>query len=95
MTYDESAALMQDFQFRGRIKVACLTFAAYIFNEAASVAGHSSRLRWAQQTFMNPDQSATQAHAPVVMDAAIQAAGAAVDDPALQTAVENVVNKML
>jgi hypothetical protein len=95
MTYTESAALMQDAEFRGRVKVSALKYADYILNEAATVPGHSSRYKWAQTTFQQPDMMAMQVQPPVVMDAAVQAAGAAITDTALQTAVEGVVNKMI
>lgn len=95
MTYEESAALMQDMTMRGRIKVAALKFADSIMIEPTSASGHNARLRWAQQTFMQPDQVALTLPPPVVMDAAVQSAGAAVTDEALQGAVEAVVNKML
>jgi hypothetical protein len=95
MTYEESSALMNDFAFRGRIKVAALKYADYIFNEANSVQGHNSRENWARRTFQQPEQVATELHPPVVMDANVQSAGAAIDDAALQTAVESVVNKIV
>jgi hypothetical protein len=95
ITYDESAALMQDLAFRGRVKVSCLKFADYILNEAPTVPAHNARVRWANTTFQVPEQSAIQVQPPTVMDPAVQTAGAAITDAALQTAVENVVNKML
>jgi hypothetical protein len=95
MTYEESSALMNDFQFRGRIKVAALKYADYIMNEANNVQGHNSRENWARRTWQMPEQVATELHPPVVMDANVQSAGAAIDDAALQTAVESVVNKIV
>jgi len=93
MTYEESAALMQDIVFRGRVKVAVLKYADSIMIEAASVPGHTSRLRWAQSAFQAPDQVAGQTQPPVIMDPAVQTAGAAITDLALQGAVEGVINK--
>ena len=95
MTYEESAALMNDFQFRGRIKVASLKYADFIMLEAASVPAHNARVRWATGAFQNPELAAQTLHSPVVMDPAVQAEGAAVDDSELQSAVENVINKMI
>jgi hypothetical protein len=95
LTYEQSAELMNDMIFVGRIKVACLTYANYIIGEAANVPAHNTRIKWAQQTFTMPDASATQATPIVVMDVAVQADGAAITDTALQSAVENAVNKML
>jgi hypothetical protein len=95
MTYEESAALMTDPIFRGRVKVACLKYADSIIIEAVSVAGHASRVRWAAQVFQSPDTVAQQVQPPAVMDAAVAAAGKNVTDEALQGAVEAVVNKTL
>jgi hypothetical protein len=95
MTYDESALLMQDQTFRGRIKVSCLFYATYIHGEAPGTAGHAARYRWAQEAYRQPDMVAAQMHSPVVMNAAVQAAGAAIEDAALQTAVESVVNTFI
>jgi hypothetical protein len=86
---------MQDLAFRGRVKVSCLKFADYILLEAATTPAHNARVRWATSTFQMPEQAAIQVQPPTVMDPAVQAAGAAITDAGLQSAVENVVNKML
>ena len=101
LTYEQSAELMANTIFRGRVKVACLKFADYIWGEAASTPGHSTRIKWAQQTFQMPDASAAQVTPTVVMDAAVQAADidtdgdSTIDDAGLQSATENAINKML
>lgn len=95
MTYQESSDLIKDAVFRGRVMIASLKYAEYILNEAPSTPGHSSRYRWAQDTYKQPDFVAAQITPPTVMDGAVQSAGAAVTDAALQSAVEGVVNKML
>ena len=95
MTYAESSELTQSADFRGRVKVACIKYADSIMIEASSVAGHTSRLRWAQSVFAQPDFIAAQVQPPTVMDPAVQAAGAAVEDAALQGAVEATVNKTI
>ena len=95
MTYTESAELMSDATFRGRVKVACLKFADSIMNEASTTTAHGARVRWAQQCFQQPDMIAGQVQPPTVMDGAVQEAGADVTDEALQGAVEAVVNKTL
>ena len=95
LTYDQSAALMTDMAFRGRIKVACLKFADSIMNEASTVPAHNTRERWAISTMNSPDMTATQVQPPTVMDAAVQEAGSAITDGALQGSVEAVVQKML
>jgi hypothetical protein len=86
---------MNDFTFRGRVKVAILRFADSIMLEAATVSGHNARLRWAVQVFQQPENTAGQIQAPTVMDPGIQSAGSAVTDADLQTAVEATVAKLL
>lgn len=95
LTYEQSSDLMNDQVFRGRVKVACLTYANYISGEAASTPAHTTRLKWAQQTFSMPDTSAAAVTPTVVMDAAVQQDGSAITDAALQSATENAINKML
>jgi hypothetical protein len=95
LTYAESSDLMNDAAFRGRVKVACLHFANYIFGEANTVPAHNTRLKWAQKTVEMPDTVTTEVTPPTVMDDAVQAAGAAITDTALQGSVETTVNKLL
>jgi len=95
LSYDASAALMGDAAFRGRVKVACLKFATYITGEVATVPAHSTRIKWAQSTMVNPDAAAATVVPSVVMDTQVQTDGAAITDAALQTSVEATVNKML
>jgi len=95
MTYTESAQLMVDMNFRGRVKVAGLNYATSIMNEEPTVVAHNARLRWAQSMYQQPDAIAAQLQPPVVQDPAVQAAGAEIDDAALQLATETVVNKII
>lgn len=101
LNYEQSAALMNDFEFRGKVQVAALKFADSIMIEASNVPAHNTRFRWATATFQAPGQAAQTLHPPVVMDAGIQAAGVDAEgkslatDPQVQGAVEAVVGKML
>ena len=95
MTYEESAALTIDPEFRGRVKVACLKYADSIMIEPSSTSAHNARVRWATSAMTQPDMVAIQIQPPTVMDPAVQAAGAAIEDIALQGSVEAVVNKLL
>jgi len=96
MSYEETNALSKDATFRGRVSVACVHFADYIVGEAPTTPAHSTRIRWAQQTMVNPDLAVTNCIATVVNDSAVQdAGGAAITDSALQSAVENSINKLL
>jgi len=95
MTYIESAALMTDAEFRGRVKVAALKFSDYVFNEDNSTPAHNTREKWATNCMTNPDMVAANLQPPVVMDAAVQAAGSEITDEALQSAVEGVINRLM
>ena len=93
LTQEQSAALMQDSAFRGRIKVCCLKYANTIpLEPAPHTRGYTSALRWTQQCIMNPDQTAQTVQSSAVMDPAVQDAGSQIGDVALQGAVESVVN---
>ncbi len=95
LTYQESSDLMNDAAFKGRVKIACLHFATYIVGEGPAVPAHTTRVRWAQGVFVSPEAAANQVTPVVVMDAAVQQDGAAITDTALQSAVENSINKMI
>jgi hypothetical protein len=95
LTYEESAALMANGVFRDRIKVACLKYATYIMDEAASVPAHNTRIKWAQNAAITPDAAAMIVQPTVVMDGQVQTDGAEITDLALQTAVETAVNKLI
>lgn len=95
MTYEESALLMQDATFRGRIKVAVLKYSSFIQVEPPETMAHNSRYRWAMTAAQQPDMTAQQIQPMVVMDPQVQLEGATVEDLELQTAVEAVVNKII
>jgi hypothetical protein len=95
LTYEETFALMSDTVFRGRVNIACVNFARYITDEAANTPAHSTRVKWAQNTLVNPEVAVNQVIPTVVTDGQVQADGAAITDPALQSTVETAVNKLL
>lgn len=101
MTYAESATLMTDLDFKGKVKVASLKFADSILIESESVPAHNTRERWALEAFNQPDIMAQRLQAPTVMDASIQGAGvdpqgkSLATDQEVQAATETVVLKML
>jgi nicotinic acid phosphoribosyltransferase len=96
MSYDETAQLMRDATFRGRVSVACVNFSRYITDEAVSTPAHATRYRWAQATLLSPENAVNQVMPTVVTDTAVQdAGGAAITDASLQSAVETAVNKLL
>ena len=94
LTQLESSALMNNFEFRGRIKVCVLKYARFILDEAATVPAHNTREKWAREAGQNPDQVSQQLHPLVVMDPAVQDTGDAIDDAGLQGAVENTINSL-
>lgn len=99
MTQEESAALMRNTDFHGRIQVCCVKYADSIKAANSNAIGHVGLERWADSVFLQPPLIATQLQPPVVMDPGVQTAGvdatgkALVDDVALQGAVEATVNK--
>ena len=95
LSYDQSNMLMQDSNFRGRVKIACLNFSKYIQGEAPSEPAHNTRVRWAQQTIASPDSTAQQTQPMTVMQDSVQTQGSAISDQDLQTAVETAVNGVL
>jgi hypothetical protein len=95
LTYTESATLMTDQDFRGRIKVSALKYSDFIFGEPPDTPAHNTRFKWAQNCASQPDITATQLQPNVVMDAAVQTDGAAITDVGLQSSVETVINKLL
>jgi|SRR6185369_748279 len=95
LTYTASAALMADVDFVNRVKVACLRYADFIFNEAINTPAHSTRIRWAQNTTESPDHAAQTLTPPVVMDPKVQQDGAAITDTNLQSAVETTINRLM
>lgn len=95
LTYDQSFALMNDAAFRGRVQVACLTYAGAITAEESSSVAHNTRLRWAQSVYQSPAMVAAQTTPPVVMNVNIQQTGSAVTDAALLAAVQYVVNTQI
>lgn len=95
ISYQDSADLMKDAVFQGRVKVAALRYATSIVIEQPDVPAHNTRVRWAQSMFQNPDQVTYQVTPIVVMDGAVQDAGASITDAALQTATEYAINKII
>jgi hypothetical protein len=101
MTSDQSAALMSQPQFRGRVQVCCIKYSDSIRSANSSAIGHVSLERWADSVYNQPTQVASQVQPFVVMDPAVQTAGvdaeglSLVGDVELQGAVEATVNKTI
>jgi hypothetical protein len=95
MTYDESALLMTNLEFRGRVKVSALKYAGSIMIRPTSTAAHNTRIRWAQIVTSNRTWSPTSCNRPSSWTRPFKADSADITDVALQTAVEGVVNQMM
>ena len=93
--YKTSSDLMHDPDFNGRTRVACLTYASYISNEAITVPAHTTRLKWAQETFRDSENAVNVIMPILIMDEKVKTAGAAITDPDLQSALETSVNKTI
>lgn len=94
LSQTESADLMKDPVFIGRVKVCCLTYAQYL-QEQLQVPLRGSQMRWIQQVIVQPDQVAQTIVNPVVQNPNVQADGAAIDDPGLQAAVQAVADQIM
>lgn len=92
LSLDQSAQLMKDFTFLGRVKSAALTYAQYL---SLQPANSGAKVRWMQQTMNQPDQMAQQLVSPVVLNPNVQQAGSTIDDPGLQAAVQSVADVMM
>ncbi|PWT72781.1 MAG: hypothetical protein C5B60_09175 [Chloroflexi bacterium] len=88
----ESAALMIDSDFRGRVKVAALKYATYMFMQGGNSV---SRTAWAQRTMQQPDQAAAALVGPVVMNVNVQTLGPNIDDNNLGAAVQYTADMMI
>jgi len=110
MTSDESAYLMTELSFKGRIRVFLISYAETILNEPTSTPRHKSGVDWAVETHRNSDARAMQIQPTVVMDPGIQQAGlmddhndtnpvkrkiSAATDQQVDAAVQAVVNKTI
>ena len=93
MTDLESSELMQDIPLRNRIKVSALRYADVLLIQPIGTEAINTKRNWAQNTQRQPDQVAASLQPQVVMDQAVQTAGAAISDEALQVAVETTVNR--
>ena len=93
--YKTSSDLMHDEAFLGRTRIACLTYAAYIADEAITVPAHTTRLKWAQATFRDSENAVNEIMSILIMDAKVKQFGAAITDADLQSALETSVNKTI
>src|SRR5215475_5832 len=93
--YQQSADLMKDQVFIGRIKVAILKFAAFIVDEPTGTAAHNTRYKWAQNALVDSDAVAMKMAPIVVMDPAVHNQGSSISDAALQSATEAAIQDLL
>ena len=92
LSFAESASLMVDPQFRGRIKVACLAYASRILAGQGATPPLPS---WSIQAYNSPDQIAQNVQPATVMEPGVQSIGGTIDDGGLAFSVENAVQKMV
>jgi hypothetical protein len=93
MTLLELSDLATDITMRNRIKMASLKYADVLANRPLDTPGINGQRSTAKTIQQNPDQYAMQIQPTVVMDSAVQSAGANVTDEALQAAVETSINR--
>jgi hypothetical protein len=95
LNQDQSAQLMTDPTFRGRVKVCCLKYADSVLISTTPVAQQTASVKWAFRCFQMPDTTAQDVQPSAVMDPKVQTAGSAVSDSDLQSAVEASVAKII
>ncbi len=93
-TYAELLTASTDATLNDKIRVACVVAAETVRTEAASVANHTERLKWAQKVFLDPSVEALRMTWAVLAQnrAATLAAITGASDAAVQTAVDAAVN---
>src|SRR5262252_328357 len=98
LTQVQSAALMGDVEFHGRIKVCVVQYSDSIGIQTTPVSTRQKLVQWSFAVQVTPDSIATGLQPFVVKDSKVQDAGvdedghSLVSDADLQTAVETVVN---
>jgi hypothetical protein len=85
----ESANLMNNPDFRNRVKASALQYALFIQTQPNN---SNSRANWAQRMLQSPDQMATQLAGGVVMNVNVQQGGENVTDQNLAAAVQVVAD---
>jgi hypothetical protein len=101
MTSDQTAALMQDPNFRGRVQVACVRYSDSIKTANSNAIGHVGLERWADAVYAAPMQIAMQVQPFVATDPTIQETGvdengiSLASDAQVQGATEATVNKTI
>lgn len=93
LTYEESAALMSDPVFRGRVKAAVVSYAGTLL--ATPPPNNPPLFMWARNTYNNPELATQLVVPPSVMNVNVQTEGPDISDPALLATVEYVVGGLL
>lgn len=94
-TYDELLTAAEHEGLNKRVRVACVIAADAICNELATVTNHINRMLWAKSVFQNPQSEAQRMLWAVLAQnkAATLAAITGANDAAVQTAVNNAVDR--
>lgn len=101
LTDNESAALMINTSFQGRVKVCALRYAQALMAQTSPPAT-GAEYRWANQVMNNPQMFAGTLASPTVLDPGIQGAGidttsgdSTADDATVYAAVQAVANRLM
>lgn len=92
LNFAQSAALMNNLDFRGRVKVAALQYATALLAQPGS---SNSKASWVQRTMQQPDTTAQVLVPAVVLNVNVQNAGADITDQDLAAAVQATADKMM
>lgn len=93
-TYDELLAANANTGLLNKVRVAVVVAATNVMVEAADVANHANRLKWAKEVFSNPADAGARMMWPVLAQnkAASLSAITGASDATVQSAVDAAVN---
>jgi hypothetical protein len=94
-SYLEIASLRTNQDFKDRVSVAVIKYAAYIMGEPPETPIHEIRVQWARKALANPDEQVFRIMGHLVGNASVQTLLTSIVDQDLQYAVEYAVNTLM
>jgi hypothetical protein len=91
-TYLEIAGLRNDEDFRKRLAVAVIKYAAYVLGNTGDTNFRENKVRWAREALANPDGQVSRLMGFVLGDGTVQNELAEISDVDLQAVVEYNIN---
>jgi hypothetical protein len=94
-SYLEIAGLRTNDDFKARVMVAVIKYAAYVQNEDSGIPFHELRVTWARRALLNPEEQAFRIMGTLIGNGTIQAQLGGIPDADLQSAVEYAINTQM